>query len=110
MNQGNCQHMGCCKRLGVCALGMAIGVAWALGVLFLGILVYKFGYGKAFLDVLASIYVGYAPTPKGIVIGTAFALADGFICGILIAWIYNLCNKICCCCTKACKKDKSPTE
>ncbi|MGE3318776.1 MAG: bacteriophage holin [Candidatus Berkiella sp.] len=107
MNASNCQT-DCCRKMCACCLGTAIGVTWALGVLMLGVLVWKFNYGAAFQQVLASIYAGYAPTPKGILLGTLFALVDGFICGLLIAWIYNLCHKICC--WKTCRKDTAPQD
>ena len=47
-------------------------------------------YGKAFLDVFASLYPGCVPSGAGdVVLMTAYALADGAISGALLAWLYN---------------------
>jgi hypothetical protein len=74
------------------AFGIAIGVVWALGVGFVGIIA-MFGWGTAFVSALGSLYIGYGATVVGAVIGAIWALIDGFIAGALIAWIYNLAAK-----------------
>lgn len=86
------------SKLSVCALGFALGITWALGVALLGILSWKFNqYGDVFVQALSSVYIGYGSTPQGIVIGTGWALIDGFICGVIIAWLYNVCKRAFCC-------------
>lgn len=87
----------CSTKLSICSLGMAFGITWGFGVLLLGVLAWKFKYGILLLNLLSSMYLGYAATPKGILIGTLWALLDGFICGVFVAWIYNLCSKSCRC-------------
>jgi hypothetical protein len=101
-----CSNKTSCKpRLSVCALGLAFGVSWALGVLVLGLLAWKFhNYGSAFINALSSVYIGYNPSPKGIAIGTGWALLDGFVWGAIIALVYNLCKKCCCSGCKSCCK------
>lgn len=94
---------GSCSRLSVCGLGVGLGVSWAFGVLVLGILSAAFGYGTEVVHLLSSVYKGYVATPLGIVIGTLWAFFDGFIAGVVMAWIYNLVVKShhCkMCCTK----------
>ena len=70
------------------ALGIAIGVLWALYVFFIGIAA-MFGWGNALVDVLASLYIGYEASVIGAIIGAIWAFIDGFIAGVVIAWIYN---------------------
>jgi hypothetical protein len=74
------------------ALGVAIGVLWAIYVVFVGIAA-MFGWGNAIVDALASLYIGYAATIIGAIIGAVWAFVDGFIAGVVIAWIYNLVAK-----------------
>lgn len=100
----------CTSSLCVGSLGLSLGVVWALGVLLIGLIAWKFNYyGDGFIKVLSSIYIGYAPTPKGIAIGTGWALLDGLVSGILIAWLYNFFHKVCLCCSCClkCKQDHS---
>lgn len=71
------------------ALGVAIGVVWALYVFFAGIFA-MFGWGNALVDTLGSFYIGYGASIIGAIIGAVWAFFDGFVAGIVIAWIYNL--------------------
>ena len=75
------------------ALALTAGLFWGLAILIVALanLVWP-PYGRAFLDLSASIYPGYRPgTGFGSVItGTLYALVDGAICGALFAWLYNI--------------------
>jgi hypothetical protein len=73
-------------------LGIAIGVLWAVYVLFVGI-VAMFGWGVGLVEALSSLYIGYAASIIGAIIGAIWAFVDGFIAGVVIAWIYNLAAK-----------------
>lgn len=85
--EGACEKGGC-QRLSICGLGIALGVSWAIGMLVMGIF-WKLGYGGAMMSSFSSMYVGLAATPIGILIGMIWAFIDGFIGGVIIAWIYN---------------------
>jgi len=74
------------------ALGIAIGVLWACSVFLAGIFA-MFGWGAAFVNVLASFYIGYGASIVGAIIGAVWAFIDGFVGGAIIAWIYNLVAK-----------------
>ena len=74
------------------ALGIAIGVLWAIYVGFLGITA-MFGWGGGLMVPLASLYIGYAPGIVGALIGAVWAFADGFFAGLVIAWVYNAVGK-----------------
>ncbi|HXJ83920.1 MAG TPA: bacteriophage holin [Candidatus Methylomirabilis sp.] len=67
---------------------MALGVTWGAGVLMLG-LIGVIGWGRAVVDVLGSLYLGFRPTLLGSVIGGAWAFVDGALAGVVVAWLYN---------------------
>ncbi len=48
-------------------------------------------YGGKFLRTVASIYPGFHPEqkPRELAVGTAYALLDGAICGLLYGVVYN---------------------
>ena len=74
------------------ALGIAIGVLCAIYVGCVGITA-MFGWGDALIAPLASFYLGYAASVVGAIIGAAWAFVDGFVAGVIIAWVYNLVAK-----------------
>jgi hypothetical protein len=75
-------------RLSVRGLALAMGVTWGAGVLVLG-LMGAIGWGRAMVDVLGSLYLGFRPTPLGSIIGGAWAFVDGAVGGAIVAWLYN---------------------
>lgn len=75
--------------LGVVSLGLAVGVAWAIGVFLLGIAAGLFNWGVELASALASLYIGFSPSFAGTIAGAVWGFADGFIFGVLIAWLYN---------------------
>ena len=80
-------------KLSALHLGVALGLTWAIGVVVLGLSSWLFSWGGEMAQILASIYHGYAPTVMGLLWGALWAFVDGFIGGLLIAWIYNCCQK-----------------
>ncbi|HEX5133337.1 MAG TPA: hypothetical protein VFX92_12745 [Candidatus Krumholzibacteria bacterium] len=79
-------------KTNVSALALAAGLLWGAAIFMLALanLVWP-GYGRAFLDVVGSVYPGYHPgTGFGSVIsGTLYALLDGAVAGAIIGWLYN---------------------
>ncbi|MFQ5679467.1 MAG: hypothetical protein ACE5HP_08405 [Gemmatimonadota bacterium] len=79
-------------KLDTKGLTLALCVLWG-GLMFLcGLANLIFpGYAVAFLDWAASFYPGYhGPAGFGsVVVVTLYALVDGAVCGLLIAWLYN---------------------
>ena len=75
--------------LGVISLGLAIGIAWAIGVFLLGLAAGLLDWGVPVVAVLSSVYVGYSPSFVGSVTGAVWGFGDGFIGGVVIAWLYN---------------------
>jgi hypothetical protein len=74
------------------ALGVAIGVLWAVYMFILAIMA-MFGWGNAMVDIVASLYIGYGASIVGAVVGAVWGFVDGFILGFAVAWIYNLVAK-----------------
>lgn len=80
-------------RLNIVALALAAGLIWggALFVVASANLIWP-DYGRAFLDVVASVYPGYHPGAGmgAVVLGSLYGLVDGAIGGAVFAWLYNL--------------------
>ncbi len=74
------------------ALGIAIGVLWAVYVFFAGIFA-TFGWGVALVETLGSFYIGYGASVIGAIIGAIWAFVDGFVAGVIIAGVYNMVAK-----------------
>ena len=79
-------------RFNISALSLTIGLFWGGSVLLVGLASLAWpGYGRAFLELAASIYPGYrAGASIGqVVIGTLYGLVDGAIGGAVFGWLYN---------------------
>ena len=76
-------------RLRIVPVALAFGLTWGIGVMLLG-WVSGIGWGGRLVDVLSSVYVGYASTLLGGLIGGAWAFVDGFVAGLLLAFLYNV--------------------
>jgi hypothetical protein len=77
-------------RLNVWAFALTSGILWGLGVFFLTWWIIAFMGPTHDPIVLGYVYRGYDVSPIGSVIGLAWALVDGFVCGAIFAWLYNL--------------------
>jgi hypothetical protein len=79
-------------KLNVKALALASGILWGGCVLMVGLanLIWG-GYGVHFLQWLSSFYPGYSGARSfgEVVIATLYALVDGFVGGVVFAWLYN---------------------
>ncbi|MDP8234356.1 MAG: bacteriophage holin [Candidatus Saelkia tenebricola] len=76
-------------NLNVKALGLSLGIIWAIAAFIMGILAMMLGYGGNFVEALGSIYIGYEATLKGSIIGAIWGFIDAGICGVIVAWLYN---------------------
>jgi len=77
-------------KIDVRKAAIAAGLLWGCGVFLAGLAGAITGsYMVAFVNVIGSVYPGYAPTYIGSVIGGVWALLDGAIAGGLLAYIYN---------------------
>lgn len=79
-------------KLSLKASMLAAGIFWALTVSFVGFVNFLWpSYGRAFLDMVSSVYPGYkvAGTFGSVIVGTLYALLDGALLGALFSWLYN---------------------
>lgn len=79
-------------KFNISALSLTIGLFWGVSILVVGLANLAWpGYGRAFLDLAASIYPGYrAGASIGqVAIGTLYGLVDGAIGGAVFGWLYN---------------------
>lgn len=80
-------------KLHVTALALAAGLLWGGAILLVALINLSAPeYGRAFLDLAASIYPGYHPGNGvgSVLLGTGYGLVDGFVGGAVFAWLYNL--------------------
>jgi hypothetical protein len=68
-------------------------LGYGLYVFVMGIVSLVSGRGRGIVALLSEWYVGFSPTILGSLIGAAWGFADGFLGGLLIAWIYNRLKK-----------------
>jgi hypothetical protein len=76
------------EELNLKALAFGLGITFALYMLVAGWLA-MFGWGGALVEAISSVYIGFAPTFAGGIIGALWGFIDGAIGGALIAIIYN---------------------
>ncbi|HTR04498.1 MAG TPA: bacteriophage holin [Thermoanaerobaculia bacterium] len=75
-------------RIRTAPLALGLGLTWGLGVMLLGWIAAS-GWGARVVDLLSSVYLGYAATFLGGLIGGLWAFADAFVAGALFAFFYN---------------------
>jgi hypothetical protein len=76
------------NKLNPIGLGLSLGVVWAFCTLLTGWTA-MIGWGKAFVKVMSSIYIGYQASFMGAIIGAVWAFIDLCIAGIVVAFLYN---------------------
>ena len=79
-------------RLDRTALAYALAVLWGGGILVIGLCNLAVPeYGREFLELVASVYPGYSAerSVESVLIGTGYALVDGWVGGWLLGWLYN---------------------
>lgn len=80
-------------RLHVIRFGCAVSSIWALMVFSVGVAnVLWPGYGVEFLRIVDSIYPGYHFGQGGflgVIFATLYAVVDGWVVGVVFAWLYN---------------------
>ena len=72
------------------ALGLAGGILWGVGLCVGTLWIVIIGSPGITLGLLGKFYIGYSVTIPGAFIGLVWGFVDGFICGIILAWLYNL--------------------
>jgi hypothetical protein len=77
-------------KLNVWAFGLTCALIWGFGLLAITWWIIAFAEADAEYKTLVSrVYLGYAITPVGSLIGFLWAFFDGLIGGAIFAWLYN---------------------
>jgi len=79
-------------KLSLKGVTLTAAIIWGLALLIVGVANLLWPpYGKAFLEVMSSIYPGYKQqgTLGDVLVGTLYAVVDGGIAGFITAWVYN---------------------
>lgn len=77
-------------RLDVKAFALACGIGWGLGLFLLTWWIIALDGASGEPTFIARMYRGYSLSPVGSLVGLAWALLDGLVCGAIFAWLYNL--------------------
>ncbi len=77
-------------KLNIKAFGITCALLWGFGVFILTWWIMLFDGPSEGPNLLGAVYRGYTITPLGSLIGLAWALADGLVGGIILAWLYNV--------------------
>jgi len=72
--------------------GIAAGIVWGFACFITGLLA-NTGIGLGFVNVMASIYIGYQPGILGAILGLIYGFCDGFTGGFAVSWFYNKLEK-----------------
>lgn len=76
------------QKFHIKAFTLGLGITWSATVLLAGWTAI-FGWGGAFVRVMASIYIGYEPSFFGAIIGAIWGFFDGAIGGLIFSLLYN---------------------
>jgi len=85
-------------KLSLRAFSLTAGIIWCAVVLLVGLANHAWPpYGRALLDLIASIYPGYHVSDQicSVFIGAGYALVDGLIGGLIFAGLYNMLASCC---------------
>ncbi|MBN1282828.1 MAG: hypothetical protein JXA24_03545 [Proteobacteria bacterium] len=79
-------------KLNIKAMGLACAILYVVGVLWAYIMAWA-GVSQAPFDVLNGFYLGWlgaiASPALSLIIGLALTFVDGFVAGMIFAWLYN---------------------
>ena len=74
------------------ALGLTLGILWGASMCGIAIIHAIFpGYGSEYFQLIGSIYPGISGSSLAVdlAFSAVYGIVDGFVFGLLIAWIYN---------------------
>jgi len=76
-------------RLDIKAFALTCGLIWGIGLFLMTWWIIALEGVTGEVPFIGRIYIGYAITPAGSVIGLLWALLDGLVGGAIFAWLYN---------------------
>ncbi|MEW5995621.1 MAG: bacteriophage holin [Candidatus Zixiibacteriota bacterium] len=76
-------------KLNVKAFALACGLLWGIGLFIATWWIILLDGCSEHVTFIGKVYRGYEFTALGSVFGLIWALIDGFIAGVIFAWVYN---------------------
>ncbi|MEZ5426297.1 MAG: bacteriophage holin [Pyrinomonadaceae bacterium] len=76
-------------KLNIKALAVTFALVWGFGLFLVTWWIILFEGSTGQVNFLGQVYRGYNISPAGSFIGLIWGLADGFIGGAILAWLYN---------------------
>ena len=76
-------------KLNIKAFALTCSLIWGFGLFALTWWIMAFEGQTGDVTMIGKIYRGFSITPLGSLIGLGWALADGFVGGLIFAWLYN---------------------
>ncbi len=76
-------------KLNIRSFAAAFSLWWGFGLFFLTWWIIAFDGPTGEITLIGRLYRGYSISPAGSFIGLAWGLADGYIGGLILAWLYN---------------------
>ena len=77
-------------KLNVKAFGLACSILWGVGLFLITWWLILLESAPRSAGLLGRVYLGYTITPLGSLVGALWAFVDAFICGAILAWLYNV--------------------
>ena len=71
-------------------IGFIAGFVWAVVLTVWALVAVTIGEASPLLVLITYVYEGFEFTAKGILIGAAWAFADGFVSGFVIAYLIKI--------------------
>jgi hypothetical protein len=79
-------------KLNVKAFALTCSLIWGFGLFALAWWIMAFEGPTGEVTIIGQIYRGFSISPLGSLIGLGWALADGFVVGLVFAWLYHVLN------------------
>ena len=77
-------------KLNTKAFGLTCGLIWGFGIFFATWWILLWERGTVVSPgIIGMVYRGYTISPLGSLVGLVWATADGWIGGLIFAWLYN---------------------
>jgi hypothetical protein len=77
-------------KLNIKAFALTCSLIWGFGLFALTWWIMAFEGQTGEVTFIGKIYRGFSITPLGSLIGLGWALADGFVGGLIFSWLYNV--------------------
>ena len=76
-------------KLNVKAFGLATGLVWGLNWFFVTWWMMAFDGITREVTLIGRMYRGFTLSPAGSLVALLWGFMDGFLIGLMVAWIYN---------------------